>query len=128
MAAIQLGRTALLIADLTLARYADNSFAFVYERVSGDTTVPVDLTYWTAKSQIRQSAGGPLWLQLDPLIILTDVGGVSFTIPASLTSDSSWDDRTTGAWDLKLISFDQTIIRFVEGVVAVSDGVTRALI
>ena len=92
-------------------------------------TVPADWTDWTARSQIRDTVGGTVWLSsshLDRISIEAD-GWFYFTLPGTDTEPTTWDSRDDGVWDLELVAPDGRVIRAMGGDVYVSHDVTRAI-
>lgn len=121
------GRAALAIVNLIISRGADNPFTFRYSTLSGSTPTPVDLTGWTAKSQIRQTPDGPVWLEITGITLGAD-GSIGFIVTHDQTADIEWDRRVSGVWDMELTDTMGTVIRFAMGTVAISHDVTRDVV
>ena len=89
--------------------------------------VPVDLTGYTAKMQVRQSPqSGTVLLELSTTNGRITLGGASGTITlaliASTTAAINW---RRGVYDIELTSGDGTVTRLIEGEIQVSKEVTR---
>lgn len=132
MADVTMGRGALLTVDLVLPRGADVEYPFRYStRASADAEkVPVDLTGWSARAQLRRRANDSEsvpWLTLSSPadIVLGSDGTIRVVIAAAATEDAAWNARESGVWDLELTSPAGKVLRFVQGAVRVSQDVTR---
>lgn len=123
--AITVGRAALAEVNLIISQGADNHYSFRYSRDVDGETVPVDLTGYTARAQIRRSAGGELYLDMTD-VTLSDDGVIGITIAAAVTEDPVWDTRSSGVWDLELVSPSGGVVRFASGGVSIVQDVTRA--
>ena len=114
--------------DILIEQGSLYTLNLVYKDSEG---VPIDLTGWSARMQIRQKHTSP-----DPaLISLSSVagsiilGGALGTISARITSDMSAAlTIKTGVYDLELIppSGEDDAFRLIEGAVTVSKEVTRS--
>ena len=131
-----LGREALVECDIIVTQGADNAYAFRYSTRTGDTTIPVDLTGWSARAQLRRTWGGEIWLSVthEDAITLTAAGDVVLAVDAATTEDPAWNTRSKivageaqarGVWDLELIDPTGRVTRLVQGTVTVSPDVTR---
>lgn len=118
MSNVNIGRAALVDCNLLLACGADNSYAFRYST----TESPVDLSGYTARAQVRDSEGC-LVIDLTSYITLGGVlGTIVIDVPAAATQDI---EALRGAWDLELISPAGAVLRFAQGRVSISQGVTH---
>lgn len=123
---VMIGRGSLVDVDITISQGATNTFSFVYSLMISGVKTPVNLTGFTAKSQIRDMVGGNILLQLDPYITLGSDGSVVVLIPASVTESSAWGSRRNGVWDMELKETSSgTVVRFLSGTVTISHDVTR---
>lgn len=124
---VSLGSGALTTVDLVISQGADCSFTFQYLTGTGTNGSPIDLTGWTAKAQLRASAGGPLWCTLTSSagggITLDSAGNVAVTIGHTVSAGLASLDH--GVWDLLLTDTAGTVVRLVEGKVSVDHAVTR---
>ena len=89
--------------------------------------VPVDLTGYTAKMQVRQSPqSGTVLLELSTSNGRITLGGAAGTITLVLTAATTaaiaW---RRGVYDIELTSGDGTVTRLLEGEIQVSKEVTR---
>jgi hypothetical protein len=118
---VKLGRSALIRANLTVSKGADNDYWFRY----GSEADPIDITGWTAASQIRSSVGGTVYANM-----AITLGGADGTILIHLdrTVTEAWSDSfVSGVWDLELTDDSGEVVRFAQGLVTVSPDVTRAV-
>ena len=82
---------------------------------------PVDLTGYTAKSQVRVCPdGGDLIAEIDT-VVFPDLGRVELVIAASVTSGIA---SGVYAWDVKLTSPDTVVAYYVGGKFTVLPSVT----
>lgn len=131
-----IGREALIEIDLLIAQGADFQLAIRYSR----NNQPVDLTTWTARTQIRKKHGGEVWLAVttdtgEPASLTMNADGtIILDIPAAVTEAKTWDSRSklvdgepqpVGVWDLELTDENGAVIRLVQGTVSISPDVTR---
>ena len=108
--------------DLTIEQGATFCQKFVWK---DSEEVPVDLSTYTARMQIRTSC------HTDALLVsLTSASGITLGSDGSILIEI--DAITTagfpivkGHYDLELISVDDTVTRLVQGSVVVSGEVTR---
>lgn len=124
-----IGAASLVTADLIIARGADNVYAFKWSTTVDPTAnpvvkVPVNLSTYTARSQIRNTVGGDVWLQLTD-IVLDASGNITISIPAAATEGVEWDRYGSGVWDLELVDANGGVTRFASGRAIVSQDVTR---
>lgn len=129
---VVVGRCALADVDLVISQGADNRYAFRYTRDG----LPVDLTGWVARAQLRKRVGGDVWLTLtngDGISLNSD-GVVVVSIPAAVTESVEWNGYArlvagkpvpSGVWDLELVDPAGGVVRFVQGTVTVCPDVTR---
>ena len=97
---------------------------FVWKSSDG---MPVDLSGYTARMQVRRSVSAPEVLleastsndriQLDPL-----AGRYTLVLPADVTAAINW---TRGRYDIELESPDGAVTRLLQGEITVSKEVTR---
>lgn len=122
-----LGVSALGVANIVLSVGSDNLYRFGYEDTIGGVYTPVDLTGWTAKSQIRAYKGASdILLDMSSFIDLTSDGDVTVTVLAASTLSLETGGLTRGVWDLELTqTAGGRIVRLVEGSVTISQDVTR---
>jgi len=107
--------------NLTVEQGADFSKRLVWR---DKNKRPVNLTGYTAKMQVRSSAGSPtVILELSTTngrISLPGSGAIELTIASNDT-----ETITSGVYDLKLYAPDGKEIRFIEGKLTVTPGVTK---
>lgn len=131
-----LGRSALATTDIIVTQGADNTYAFRYSVDDGNGPTAVDLTTWTARSQLRRKVGGDVWhtMTQGAGITLGADGTVVVHIDDTVTQAPEWDryskvtdgePQALGVWDLELASPTGHVVRLVEGTVTVSPDVTR---
>lgn len=115
---------ALVEYDLEINQGASFSKTFAWK---GGDGLPVSLTFYTARMQVRQSATSP-----DVLLELTTangriaLGGALGTVTLSLTpAVTELIEWRRGKYDLELVAPDGGVMRFLEGQVSVSREVTR---
>lgn len=87
----------------------------------------VNLTGYTAKMQVRQSAASTdVLLELSTansrLTITPLTGTITMIFSATLTAAIDW---SRGKYDLELTSSDGTVTRLIEGQISVSKEITR---
>lgn len=87
---------------------------------------PINLTGYTAKMQVRTTAGGTLLLDANTTngyIVLGTLNGViDFNVPEAIITALTF---TSAVYDLVLTPAAGGPIRFIEGKVTVSPGVTQ---
>jgi hypothetical protein len=123
--ATTIGTAALATVNLLIAQGA--TFTATLRYLVGNPPTGVDLTGWTARSQLRGSVGGDLWLtstHTDRITLAAD-GTITLTIPHTLTEDPAWNNRNQGVWDLELVTPAGARVRFVQGTVSIDHDVTR---
>lgn len=130
MAVTTVGKASLVEANLIISRGADNVYAFRWNTTPDPKAIPlvknpVDLSTYTARSQIRDVTGGAVWLQITD-IDLDASGNIVITIPAATTEAAAWDAYHSGVWDIELVDANNVVTRFAAGQVTVSQDVTRA--
>jgi hypothetical protein len=87
-----------------------------------ENDVPIVPT--SGAAQIRNRFGGDLWASA--IVTIAPVTGwVHIVIPESATTDSAWDSRKEGVWDLEVVVAGRKL-RWAMGKVKVSQDVTRA--
>ncbi|WP_440066430.1 hypothetical protein [Streptosporangium sp. OZ121] len=92
--------------------------------------IPVDLTGFTARMEIRDRPGGVLLYRLSTADGTLSVGGadnlgaIGIHIPADVTS--AWEWRS-GVYDLELVSPAGVVTRLLQGSVTVSPEVTTGV-
>lgn len=124
-----LGVSAVGKANIVLSVGSDNVYRFGYNAATAGVYAPVDLTGWTAASQIRASVANPtVLLDMSSNIALTSSGDVTITVPAAATLGLETGGLTRGVWDLELTqTAGGRIVRLVEGSVTISQDVTRVV-
>lgn len=124
---VSLGTGALATVDLVISQGSDCGYAFQYMTGTGTGATGIDLTGWSAKAQLRASAGGPLWCTLTSStgggITLDSSGNVAVTISHTVSAGLASLDH--GVWDLLLTDTAGTVVRLVEGKVTIDHAVTR---
>lgn len=112
---------------------ADTTNAFRYGTVTDDVTTYPDLTDgWSARAQMREEPGSDVWVEFTseavsgPRIDLTADGYVTVILPAATTEATVWNSRTSGYYDVELVSSTGAVIRLAAGEVEVSPDVTRS--
>ena len=109
--------------DLFIAKGATFAIVFTWN-IDGD---PVDLTNYTARMQIRSTKESSAVMSS----LTTENGGISLggsagTISLSLTaSATSLLIGQSGVYDIELVSGEGVVYRLLEGVVTLSNEVTR---
>lgn len=92
---------------------------------SADTAVPVDLTGYTARLQMRDDFGGTLLHEMTTenggLTLNVAQGAIDMLIDALTTDNFDWD---TAVYDIELVQGDY-VNRLFSGTVVVSPSVTR---
>lgn len=110
--------------NFTIEQGATLMKPFIWKDSDG---VPVDLTGYTAKMQVRQSPqSGTVLLELSTSNGRITLGGAAGTITlaltAAITAAIAW---RRGVYDIELTSGDGTVTRLLEGEIQVSKEVTR---
>jgi hypothetical protein len=110
-----------------LTIYQGATFSETFTWVAGDTNIPVNLTGYSARLQVKDNYDGLVILELN-----TTNGGIVF--PSPLTSgvinlfmsaaSTSVLNFSMAIWDLILIASDGTVTRLLNGRMALSPGVT----
>lgn len=94
---------------------------------TGTPSLPVDLTGYTARMQVRSEITDAAIL----LTLTTENGGITLGgaagtidlyISATATAGFTWE---TGVYDLEMVASNGDVIRLVAGAVSVSPEVTR---
>lgn len=107
--------------NLTLYIEAGATFdSYSFRYLEDDKVTPVNLTGWTARLQIRETASGPLVLEVTPTINVAQ-GLIEFVISATQTASLALSKYV---WALEL-SKAGVVVRLVEGKVVVSAEVVR---
>ena len=89
--------------------------------------VPINLTGYSARMQIRHKAGSASAL-IDAttangkIVLVAADGGITVTVPAT---DTDALTVTTGVYDLEIEDASSVVTRLLQGTVAISKGVTR---
>ena len=103
--------------------------ASFYKRVAWKDSagVPVDLTSYTARMQVRQSVASPVVLfelttENGRIVLGGSAGTIELRITAEDTAAIAW---RRGKYDLELVAPDASVTRFLFGQVSVSFEVTR---
>ena len=96
-------------------------------RYTDSDGVPVDITDYVARMQVRQSVSSPSVLLEATTIngrltINGPAGEVTLTLSAAITAAIAW---TRGKYDLELEAPDSTVTRLLEGAVQVKREITR---
>lgn len=122
-----LGVSAVGVANIVLSVGSDNVYRFGYNAATGGVYSPVDLSGWTAASQIRANkASATVLLDMSNYVVLTSGGDVTVTLPAAATVGLETGGLTRGVWDLELTqTVGGRVVRLVEGNVSISQDVTR---
>ena len=94
------------------------TFAREFTYTQGDGVTPMNLTGWTARSQIRKHPGGPLVAEFTAAV--TALTGV---VTLSLTATQTGAIYSGGVYDLELVNGVQ-VDRLIRGRVTVTAGVT----
>jgi hypothetical protein len=89
--------------------------------VLNDAGVPIDLTDWTARGQIRRTYGSEVAYDLVPCLTVADTD-VELVIPAADSSEWAW---RSGVYDIEIVDVDGAPTRLLQGTVTVSPEVTR---
>jgi hypothetical protein len=107
------------------------SFFRIITVSSGTPAVPMDLTGYTVRAEIRRSANDASSLQAFTCSLLdASQGKISLSLSADQTSALAtrgirYSEPTTLAYDLKIQAPDGTVIRLLNGDFQVSPQVTR---
>jgi hypothetical protein len=110
------GRECLVKADLLLVAGVSQHFAFKWEKRDDDgNTVPVDLSSWRCRCQIR-SVRREVILDMALYVTLSAEGEITFDLPVEATRSLP---PGSALWDLVLIDDTDTTIRFAMGDVTV---------
>lgn len=91
------------------------------------TGAAFNLTGYTAKMQVRQSAASPdVLLEMSTtnsrITLTPGTGTITLVFSATLTSSITW---TRGKYDLELTAPNGTVTRLIEGQISVSKEITR---
>lgn len=110
--------------DLKIRKGTTFSQEFVWE---DSTRTPYNLTGYSARAQIRQTIDNQtVLLELNSssgtILLGTTGGNFEITIPASTTSQITWNNAV---YDFQMISPDDVVITLLAGIVVVTSGVTR---
>ena len=112
--------------DLTIEQYTTFTLDLTITEGEGDNVTPMDLTPYTPRLQVRESAAArEILLACNPengriLVDQPTSGVIQITLTAEDTSHLSWSE---GVYDLLLTGPDTH--RLLEGSVTVRPGVTR---
>jgi len=129
------GYDARIVRNWTVPQGADTVNQFRPFHIVADAPVYYDLTApgWSARSQMRIIAGDAvIWVEflststIGPRIELDADGWLSVVLPAATTEDPAWNERTSGAYDVELVTPDGETIRLAKGKVKVKPDVTRS--
>lgn len=121
--AVTIGQATLATVNLIVSQGADNEYVFRYSREEDGVLTPVDLSYYTARAQIRNKPGGSLYLDITD-ITMNSEGVIVVRIPHEVTEGAEWFARKSGVWDLELEDSTGTVLRFASGSVQISANVT----
>lgn len=127
MARETLGEDNAIAVDLVFEVGVDNEFLSVLNDEVNSVLEPVDLTGWTATSQIRTEVGGTILLDMTSMIVLGADGSITITVPALAASTPALRNAKKGVWDLKLIEPDNKSSRWASGFVTFIQDVTRSV-
>lgn len=110
--------------DFEIEQGATFSLSF---RWKDDAGVPIPLTGYTARMQVRASVSAPVpLLELSVangrLVIDAPAGRVTIALDPATTAAMAWK---RGVYDLELVSPAGDVVRLVSGAVTVSREVTR---
>lgn len=116
--------TIAAVEDLILEQGTTWRQPFTWESSPG---VPVDLTGWTARMQVRETASSPavlldLTTSNNGLVISALTGTITTHVTDTVTSALSF---TSAVYDLELIDPSGNVTRLVRGNVMLSPEVTR---
>jgi hypothetical protein len=111
------------VFHLEIREGTDYSVTFIYE--DPVTTLPIDLTSYSATMQVRQGYDGYVNPDIDFTITPT-LGGTAGTIdvfiPASTTKNLQW---TNGVYDILLTFGEGSVTKFIDGFVVIIPTVTK---
>ena len=113
--------------DLCWMRGVTLTMVITYQNSGGE---PIDITGYSAKSQIRARAGG---YDEPPLAEITEAGGIVIDGPAgqlTLTFDSdktgpALDSLKKAAWDVEITSPGGVVTTLAYGTITLISDVTR---
>ena len=110
--------------ELDLNPVYNRTFSLAFTVAQSDDT-PVDLTTYTAKMQIRASAGGTLYLELTDSSGIT-LGGALGTVSITITDEQTEAFTFTEAvYDLVLVSQSEVQLDVLYGAIYMHDAVTE---
>jgi len=87
--------------------------------------IPVDLTGWNARMEIKDKVGGTMLFRLDPDNGRLALGGEDGSIDIHITADesSAWPWKL-GVYDIEVIDDNGNVGRLLQGKVKISQEVT----
>lgn len=123
----------MAVRDWDIPRGADTVNAAVYSTRASENhpLVPVDLSDWEARCQIRDKETDEVWIEFlsssssGPRIHLGSEGEVEVVLPSGTTEQDVWATRKRGKYDVELVSPTGEVKRFLAGTVIVHQDVTR---
>jgi hypothetical protein len=115
-------------ATVNLTIYQGSTFSQEFQWKSGDPAVPVDLTGYAARMQIREKISSPNYI----VNLTTENGGIvirdavngKFSIEISADATTTMNFKTA-VYDLEFVSPDGIVRRLLGGTVTLSPEVTR---
>lgn len=129
------GYEVLTFRDWIIPQGSDttNTFRFGVQETESSPVQWIDLTAegYEASAQIRKGVGKEVWVTFNsadtsgPRIELTSDGYVHIVLPHAETENPAWDKRTSGAYDVELLTPEGVKWRLGAGTVKVVPDVTR---
>lgn len=89
---------------------------------TGDVQVPVDLTNYTGRMQVRKTSGGTQLISLTSGAGIT-LGGVDGTITIDMTAAQTAGITRSGVYDLELVT-GSTVVKILRGQFILTPEVT----
>lgn len=115
-------------ASIDLTVYQGSTFSRVFQWKSGNPSVPVNLTGYTARMQIRERVNSPTSLisltTENNRIVITNAPQGTFELRISDADTSSLNFKNA-VYDLEFVSPTGFVRRLFEGSVTLSPEVTR---
>jgi hypothetical protein len=115
-------------ATLNITIYQGSTFSQVFQWKSGDPSVPVNLTGYKARMQIREKVDSPNYI----VNLTTENGGIIFRDAVNGIFSVEMSDTVTAAmnfkhavYDIEFVSPGGIVTRLFGGNVALSPEVTR---
>lgn len=114
--------------DIEIEQGASWSTSLVWQ--AGDPLVPVNLTGYTVRAQIRAIPTGELAATITATITNAAAGAISLALTAEQTSGipvrgNTWRDKERYVWDLEAVSSGGQVTRLLNGYAHISPEVTR---